>query len=165
MFLSTGVGQKVTRMQLFEFLLSRGLLSQASTLNVRRQMVNSLHIEYRIYRKMTLIPKFLHFRTEFSFDGRQAEEIKLVFFILNGDWLIEVIYGSNVVLTDKELYTRTGSKRSITDFEKSNIRSERRRREKLVARHPQSCGTCVCFSDVISRIQEKQQESLELIKP
>ena len=38
-------------------------------------------------------------------------------------------------LTDKELYTPTGNKRPINDFEKSNIRSERRRSEKLVASH------------------------------
>ena len=59
----------------------------------------------------------------------------------NGDELIEVKYSSNVILTDKELCTPTGSKRPINDFEKSSSRTERRRTEKLVASHsPEELG-------------------------
>ena len=135
MFLSTGVGQKVTRMQLFEFLLSRGLLSQASTLNVRRQMVNFITSRIPDIQEDDINTKIALFSKKIPIRWKGSGRNKINFLKRNGDWLREEIYSSNVILTDKELHTPTGRKRPIKDFEKSNIRTKRRRTENLVASH------------------------------
>ena len=129
-FLSAGIGQKMTRMELFEFLLKRDLLSQTSTLNMRRQISTSLHIEYQIYRKEDDInTKISLFSNKILIRWKASRRNKIILLNRNVDWLIEVKYSSKVILTDQELYAATGSKRPINDFVKSNIRTERRRTE------------------------------------